>query len=76
MREVRLKDLYLIAFLVNEEQNIIRMENEGSKCWFIFEDTKKLNGLINDYWQNTAITNIKSYVDKVRDLKDRIFSEK
>lgn len=76
MNEIKLKDLYLCAFLLNENQNLIRMENEGSKCWFIFENTEKLNELVNDYWQNKAITNIKSYVDKVRDLKDRIFSEK
>lgn len=76
MKELRLKDLYLIAFLVNEEQNLIRMESEGQKCWFIFDETDRLNELIGDYWSGRAITNIKNYVDKVRDLKDRIFSER
>lgn len=76
MKEIKLKDLYLVAFLANENQNLIRMENNGDKCWFIFEDTQELNELTNSYWQGKVTTNIKSYVDKVRNLKDRIFSEK
>lgn len=76
MKEFRLKDLYLCGFLVNEGQNLIRMDNDGSKFWFIFEDNSKLNELINAYWENTATTKIKSYIDNVRSLKDRIFSEK
>lgn len=76
MNEIKLKDLYLCAFLLNENQNLIRMDNDGHKFWFVFENNQKLNELINDYWQNQAITKVKSYVNKVQDLKDRIFSEK
>ena len=76
MKETKLKDLYLCAFLLNENQNLLRMENDGDKFWFVFEETENFNELVNDYWQGKANTNIKSYVDRVRDLKDRIFSER
>jgi hypothetical protein len=52
------------------------MDNDGHKFWFVFKETKDLNELTNAYWQNQAITKVKSYVNKVQDLKDRIFSEK
>jgi len=76
VKEVRLKDLYICAFLINEKQNLIRMENDGIRCWFVFEQTTKLDALIESYWQDKAFTKVKSYVNKIRDLKDRIFSEK
>lgn len=76
MNEIKLKDLYLCAFLLNENQNLIRMDNDGHKFWFVFKETKDLNELTNAYWKNQAITKVKSYVNKVQDLKDRIFSEK
>ena len=52
------------------------MENDGIRCWFVFEQTTKLDALIESYWQDKAFTKVKSYVNKIRDLKDRIFSEK
>lgn len=76
MIETKLKDIYLVAYLLNENQHLLRMVRDKEKFWFIFQETDKLNILIDDYWQGKALTNIKAYVDKIRDLKDRIFSEK
>lgn len=77
MAETKLKDLYLVAFLLNEGQQLIRVENfDGKKLWFIFEDSQKINDLVNSFWDRTAITNAGGYASKIRDLKDMIFSEK
>ena len=75
-QEIRLKDIYSVAFLLNENQYLMRTENDGAKFWFIFEDTPRLNELINAYWRNEAKTNVKSYVNCIQDLKDRIFANR
>mgnify|MGYP001193024685 CR=1 FL=1 len=76
MKETRLKDLYLCAFLLNEGQVLVRMEKEGQRCWFVFEQSVSLDELMNNFWQDLATTKARSYVNKIQNLKDMIFSEK
>jgi len=76
MKEIKLKDLYLCGYLLNEGQSLVRVEKEGQRCWFVFEKTPLLDGLIDSFWQDTAITKVRSYVNKIQNLKDMIFSNK
>ena len=76
MKETRLKDLYLCAYLLNEGQSLVRMEKEGQRCWFVFEQSPLSDELINSFWQDTASTKARSYVNKIQNLKDMIFSER
>lgn len=74
MKEIKLKDLYFVAFLLNEGQPLIRVENDGAKLWFVFEDSQKIIDLQNSFWYGNALTNARSYVEKIQTLKNRIFN--
>lgn len=74
MEEIKLKDLYLCAYLLNEGLELIRMDKDGSRFWFIFSEGPRVQQLINAYWENTAMTSARSYVNKLQNLKDRIFN--
>lgn len=73
--EVKVKDLYLSAFLFAKSVHLKRVEREGSVCWFVFLVDETNRDLINKFWSGEALCNAKSYSDAIRTLKDRIFSE-
>lgn len=73
MKNNRVKDLYLAAFLYSEGLEI-ELERVGNVCWFVFQDEAKCRNLTSLYWQNKAVSKIKSYTDAIRTLKDLIYS--
>ena len=76
MQEIKMKDLYLSAFLCAEEMVLKRIERENGICWFVFEKTNQSDGLVDKFWSGEAICNVKAFTNAIRTLKDRIFSER
>lgn len=70
----RVKDLYLAAYIYSQHKDLIKVEREGSVCWFIFNDKIACEVLASQYWANKATGKIKSFTEAIRGLKDLIFS--
>lgn len=72
-KTIRTKDLYLSAFFHAKGLPLKKVERDGSICWFIFNEVD--DELINNFWSGEGTCSVKSFVDAVRTLKDRIYSE-
>ena len=75
--EFQTKDLYESAFLYASGCLLIRLEKgERNQFWFVFDDKRKCEQLSNQYWSGEGITKAILFVDAIRRLKDRIFSQR
>jgi len=68
------RDISEGALLYCCNRKFIRMEHDAGKCWFVFEDKKLCQELINSYWRREALVDAKAFSDGMRTLKDLIFS--
>lgn len=76
----RTKDLYEAAFLYTKGCKLIALDRQGwrAQFWFVFENRKEqeCERLANAYWSGDAEVKAVVFVDSIRKLKDRIFSQK
>lgn len=74
--EFRSRDLYECSFLTANNCRLVRLDKgSGRQVWFVFEDLKKCQELSNLYWSGEATVMVTVFVDAIRKLKDRIFSQ-
>ncbi len=72
----KVKDLYLSAYIYASQKPLLRVEREGSTCWFVYGDKASCEALASAYWANTAVGNVKAIVDAIRSLKDLVFAQR
>lgn len=75
MDNYELKDLYLSSLLYSEGIKFIGINKRNNVCWFVFEDKKKCEEIIQLYWKNELTGKIKAFTDAIRTLKDMIYSQ-
>jgi len=71
----KIKDLYLVAFLICKGEKPSKTERSGPVLWFVFKESKENSQLIQDYWNNTTFVDARSFSEQIKNLKNRIFSE-
>ena len=72
----QVKDLYLAAFLRVQGRILIRTIREQTVCWFVFQGKTGCEELANQYWSDTALVKVKSYVDSIQTMKDLIYARR
>lgn len=72
--EYRTKDLYLASFLSLSEK-LLGLESESNFFWFVFNSKQACEKKVNDYWQGESQVETKAFVNAIKDLKARVFSE-
>ncbi len=72
--EYRTKDLYLASFLSLSEK-LVRLEPEKDFFWFVFNNKGRCEEKVNCYWLGEAKVEVKSFVNSIKNLKARVFSE-
>jgi hypothetical protein len=70
------KDLAEAAFLYASGRKLAELKKDSGKYWFVFDDRKTCQALVDSYWRKDASVNAKEYADAFRSLKDLIFNKK
>jgi hypothetical protein len=66
-------DLYLAAFLKLSNQKL-RVEKVKGKANFMFNETKELQKLVNEYLTEEGNCNPLSYTNSIKNLKNLIYN--
>ncbi len=73
LNEYRTKDIYLASYLSLLER-LLRLERESDFYWFVFENKKHCEAMVNNYWQGESKVETKAFVNAIKSLKARVFS--
>jgi len=66
----RTNDLYFAAFLKTAEFSLIRVDKQGTKKFFVFEDPLNLIKKVQtDYINSVSKVSAKELIDNIRNLK-------
>ena len=76
METFRTPDLHEAALICSSGKKLLRIENLGPKCWFVFSEIDYCKKLIDSFWRKEAVVNAKNFVDTERDLKTLIFRDR
>jgi len=71
----RTKDLYIASFLSLSEK-LVRFEPQADFFWFVFNNGKSCEEKVNQYWLGEIKVETKSFVNAIKNLKARVFSER
>lgn len=67
-------DMALAAALLCGGCKLEALDRSNSRrALFIFEHTKDLDKILNDYWQDSVTVNPRTYFDWVKHLKTRLY---
>lgn len=73
--EYRTKDLYIASFLSLSEK-LVRLKPQTDFFWFVFNNEKSCKEKVNQYWLGEIKVETKSFVNAIKNLKARLFSER
>jgi hypothetical protein len=62
-------DLYLAAFFVSVNCNVIKTSREGKKVYFLFDKSELIEQLKMDYFTRQAKVDALTYADNIKSLK-------
>ena len=68
------KDIYLATVIKQAGVPIIRVEGNGSRGVFVFQTSKKIEGLIRDYFNGQLRVDPRTLFDTWKALKSMAFS--
>lgn len=72
-KKFKTKDLSEATTLCVKGVKLIGVSRDGSRCWFVFEDSKRRDEISNDYWYGKCLVDAKTYYQTNMTLKSRIF---
>lgn len=72
--EYRTKDLAESTALIVSQAKLLRIEREGSTCYFIFENQKNCESISNEFFFGDLQVNARDFYENMNRLKNRIFS--
>ncbi len=67
-------DLNLATLIYYEGFNLVSIDRQNERSRFIFNATKELNQLIQQYWNGQLLVEPKSYFNSLREIKVRLRS--
>ena len=71
------RDLAEASTLLTLKQKLIRLEHDGHRFWFFFSDNKdRCMKLSTMYWAGELKVDPREFSLKMRELKDRLHSQK
>jgi hypothetical protein len=70
------KDLGEAAALISKGAKMLRLQQESSFFWFVFQDKPLCEKLSNEFWSGELQVSAKTYADSIRSLKDRLFARR
>lgn len=66
-----------LATIISLSFPLVRITPQSnSKSLFVFERSKELERLIEDYWSGTLKIEPKTYFNQLKQIKTRLYSEK
>lgn len=69
------RDLYEAAFLYGSHGiSFAGLQEDGRDCIFTFSPADKAQELANQYYNHTAVQNVKEYTDALKTCKDILFN--
>lgn len=71
----RTTDLGLVATLRLLGFTIVDMERHSGQIIFVFKTSKKLDGVINDFWNKKLMVEPLSLVNSLKDTKSLIYQK-
>lgn len=69
-------DFYSSAFLLASGENLQSTYKRGSQTVFVFEDSERIQNLLNNYFAMQAEINASAYAQAIKNLKNIIYSSK
>ncbi len=72
------QDLHEASVLYTSRKKLIELRglSNDENFWFIFEDAKDCQRIINLFWQRELVMNIRDFCDSMRSLKDLVFNRR
>lgn len=74
LKEYSTKDLSEAAAILSKSGKLIRLDQEQSFFWFVFDDKTFCEQLSSAYWSGELQVSAKTYASALKELKDRLFS--
>ena len=68
------KDLAEASALILQKQQLIRIDREGSICWFVFDDYNTCVDKSNQFFFGELLVNAREFHEAMARLKNRIFA--
>lgn len=72
--EFKTADLYYSAYLKVAGVPLVDTRREGSRVYFIFEDSPNLKDLKREYYNRTAKVPAMSYADEIQAMKNLVYA--
>ena len=66
------KDLPEVAALIINKQKLIKIQRDGSICWFIFEHSPKCEEISTEYYFGNLLVNAREYYETMKMLKGKV----
>lgn len=74
-KTVRTSDLYYAAYLKVASVSFLRIEREGRRVFFVFEDNGSVEDLKNQYFNRTSKVVALSYADEIKTMKSLTYED-
>jgi len=71
-----LRDLHLAAVIYAKGVKFIRLEPDGNRFLFLFENRVACEKVASSYFRGDCLVKAKAMADAIRTLKDLVFSKK
>ncbi|MCX6704982.1 MAG: DUF5659 domain-containing protein [Candidatus Woesebacteria bacterium] len=72
-QEYKTKDLAEASALLTSGQNVIKIDRQGSVCFFVFSDKEKCEEISNKFFFGDLQVNAREFHEAMVRLKNRIF---
>lgn len=67
-------DLYLASFLRAAGNKLLDIEKSGRRITFLFPDTKDVQRLVREFYNNDAVVRVNDFTHALKDLKSIVFN--
>jgi hypothetical protein len=74
-KTVRTSDLYLAAYFKVAGVNFLKIEREGRRVFFVFEESEAVPDLKSQYFNRTSKVVALSYADEIKIMKSLTYEE-
>lgn len=72
-KEFKTSDMFVATFLKAKGFKVLRVEREGRKAFFCFDETSEREQAILDYYNEEALISARGFVDSFHAIKALIF---
>lgn len=69
------KDLYLASYLVMHGLNLVQLEKQDKRFYFLFETTDNLKPLCDEFYARRAKVEPMEYVVAMKQVKSKMYNQ-